>query len=512
MATKGGPGIVYLVGAGPGDPGLLTVRGRELLDDCDALVYDALANPALLPVADAGGRPAMHDVGKRGGSADSARQDEINALLVRLAREGKRIVRLKGGDPFVFGRGSEEAQALRAAGIPFEVVPGVTAGIAAPAYAGIPVTHRGIATSVTFVTGHEDPSQPEGRTDWSALARAGGTIVLYMGVKTLPRISAALIAGGMKPDTPAAAVQWGTYSKQRTVVATLATLAERAREAGITAPVITVIGPVVSLREEIAWLEEKPLHGARIVVTRAQEKRGRLSELLESLGATVIEAPATRIEPLDRAPLDSALARLAQYGWIAFTSQLAVELFLPALPDSGRDTRAQGCVRVCAIGPATADALATHGVVPDVTPARFVAEGLLEAMATRDDVRGTLVLHVAAEGARDTLREGLTKLGARVDTVHPYRSVPDVAGARAAREALVAGEVDFVVYASAGAVRAFTEVVGSDAKNARAACIGPITAAAAREAGLRVDVESDASTLPALAQAIAAAWARSGGA
>jgi uroporphyrinogen III methyltransferase/synthase len=268
----------------------------------------------------------------------------------------------------------------------------------------------------------------------------------------------------------------------------------------------------VSLREEIAWLEGKPLHGARIVVTRAQEKRGRLSELLESLGASVIEAPATRIEPLDRAPLDKALARLAQYGWIAFTSQLAVELFFAALSASGRDTRALGGVRVCAIGPATADALATHGIVPDVTPARFVAEGLLEAMATRDDVRGTRVLHVAAEGARDTLREGLTKLGARVDTVHPYRSVPDVAGARAAREALVAGEVDFVVYASAGAVRAFTEVVGSDAKNARAACIGPITAAAAREAGLRVDVESDASTLPALAQAIAAAWARSGGA
>ncbi|HET9002935.1 MAG TPA: uroporphyrinogen-III C-methyltransferase, partial [Gemmatimonadaceae bacterium] len=268
MDTKS-RGIVYLVGAGPGDPGLLTVRGRELLADCDAVVFDALANPALLPAPDAEGRPERHDVGKRGGSAASARQDEINALLVALGRSGKRVVRLKGGDPLVFGRGSEEAEALRAAGVAFEIVPGVTAGIAAPAYAGIPVTHRGVATSVTFVTGHEDPAQPEGRTDWAALARAGGTIVLYMGVKTLPRIAAALAAGGMSLDTPAAAVQWGTHARQRTLVATLGTLAERAAAAGIGAPVITVIGPVVALRERIAWLEERPLFGARIVVTRA---------------------------------------------------------------------------------------------------------------------------------------------------------------------------------------------------------------------------------------------------
>ena len=255
-------GAVYLVGAGPGDPGLLTVRARELLASCDAIATDALANPAIVASARAlNPRAQIHDVGKRGGSAESATQESINALLVQLARGGARVVRLKGGDPFVFGRGSEEAQALAAAGIPFEIVPGVTAGIAAPAYAGIPVTHRGAATSVTFVTGHEDPTKLDTQTDWAALARTGGTIVLYMGVKTLPRIAAALVAGGMSADTPAAAVQWGTYARQRTVTATLTTLSDAVAREGIDAPVITVIGSVVVLREEISWFEKRPLFG-----------------------------------------------------------------------------------------------------------------------------------------------------------------------------------------------------------------------------------------------------------
>jgi uroporphyrinogen III methyltransferase/synthase len=266
-------GIVYLVGAGPGDPGLLTLRGGELLVTCDAIVNDALANPALLALASVRERETpveLHDVGKRGGASESAKQDEINALLVRLGNEGKRVVRLKGGDPLVFGRGSEEAQALAAAGVPFEIVPGVTAGIAAPAYAGIPVTHRGASTSVTFVTGHEDPLKEKNTVDWSALARAGGTIVLYMGVKSLPRIASALIGGGMPGETPAAAIRWGTYGRQQTVTATISTLAEEIQRAGLEAPVITVIGPVVSLREAIAWFDRRPLFGKRILVTRAQ--------------------------------------------------------------------------------------------------------------------------------------------------------------------------------------------------------------------------------------------------
>ena len=504
-------GIVYLVGAGPGDPGLLTVRGRELLADCDAVVFDALANPALLPVPDASGRPALHDVGKRGGSAASARQDEISALLVALSREGKRVVRLKGGDPFVFGRGSEEAEALRAAGVAFEVVPGVTAGIAAPAYAGIPVTHRGVATSVTFVTGHEDPAQGEGRTDWAALARAGGTIVLYMGVKSLPRIAAALAAGGLALDTPAAAVQWGTRATQRMVVATLGSLAERAAAEGISAPVITVIGPVVELRERIAWLERRPLFGARIVVTRAAAGPGAagrvsLADRLRRLGAEVIEAPATRLEALPGEPLGLAVASLARHDWIAFTSQVAVELTWSALRAAGLDARALAGRKICAVGPATADALLARGLAPDVVPERFVAEGLLEALASRTDVKGARFLYVAAEGARDALPAGLAELGATVEVVRAYRSVADVEGARRAAEALRAGEVDWVAYASAGAVKAFADAVEDAARMAPAACIGPVTAQMARDAGLEVDVESATSTTAALADSLVEAW------
>ncbi|MEO6879146.1 MAG: uroporphyrinogen-III C-methyltransferase, partial [Gemmatimonadaceae bacterium] len=348
-------GTVYLVGAGPGDPGLLTLRGGELLVTCDAVVYDALANPALLALASAHDRRVpveLHDVGKRGGASESAKQDSINALLVRLGREGKRVVRLKGGDPLVFGRGSEEAQALAAAGVPFEIVPGVTAGIAAAAYAGIPVTHRGLATSVTFVTGHEDPAKETTTVDWSALARAGGTIVLYMGVKTLPRIAAALTDAGMPGDTPAAAVQWGTHPHQRTVTATLTTLSDVMAREGLTAPVITIIGPVVALRNEIAWFDRRPLFGKRIVVTRARSQSASLSERLHAAGATVLEMPATQIESADSAPLENAIARLGEYGWIIFTSQNAVRIFWDTLRALSLDARALAHVKIAAVGPA----------------------------------------------------------------------------------------------------------------------------------------------------------------
>ncbi|HEX2717944.1 MAG TPA: uroporphyrinogen-III C-methyltransferase [Gemmatimonadaceae bacterium] len=499
-------GTVYLVGAGPGDPGLITVRGQELLGSCDAVVFDALANPALLPVPDASGRPELHDVGKRGGDTESSRQQEINALLVRLANEGKQVVRLKGGDPFVFGRGGEEAEALRAAGVAFEIVPGVTAGIAAPAYAGIPVTHRGLATSVTFVTGHEDPTQPAGRTDWSALARAGGTIVLYMGMKSLPRVTASLTEAGMSPDVPAAVVEWGTHTRQRTVVATLGSIAARAAAEKIGAPAITIIGNVAELRERIAWVESRPLFGARVVVTRATARVGRLAALLRAAGAMVIEAPATRIEPLDQAPLVEVMNRVRDYDWIAFTSQMAVELVWAALRSTGQDARALAGVKLCAVGPATAESLAAHGLHPDLVPERFVAEALVEALGKRYDMRGARVLYVAAEGARDALVDGLESLGADVAPLRAYRSVPNPEGAAAAREALERGEVDYVTYASAGAVRAFVEAVGDAARRAPAACIGPITAAAARDAGIDIAVQCADSTIPELVAAVEEAW------
>jgi uroporphyrinogen III methyltransferase / synthase len=501
------PATVYLVGAGPGDPGLLTVRARELLDSCDAVVYDALANPDLLARREGDSRPApeLHFVGKRGGDGRSSRQEDINDLLVRLGREGKRTVRLKGGDPLVFGRGSEEAQALAAAGVPFEIVPGVTAGIAAPAYAGIPVTHRGLATSVTFVTGHEDPAKDETQTDWAALARAGGTIVLYMGVKRLPEIAAALAAGGLPADTPAAAVQWGTYAKQRTVLATLATLAERAEAARLGEPVIVVIGRAVQLREEIAWFDTRPLFGRRVVVTRAAAQAGALSERLRALGADVLEMPATRVEPLDPAPLAAALARLGEYDWMAFTSQNAVRLVWEALRAAGLDARALAGVRVCAVGSATGEALLARGIAVDVVPIRFVAEGVLEALAGRTDVQGARVLYATAEGARDVLPAGLRALGAVVDVVPVYRSAPDGAGAEQLRQALADGAVDLVTFTSASTVHGYVQAVGAElARRAPAASIGPVTSEAARAAGITVAVEAAESTIPGLVAAVAA--------
>ncbi len=505
MADAGQPrsGIVFLVGAGPGDPGLLTVRGRDLLATCDAIATDALANPAIVAAARlANPGVAVHEVGKRGGSSESWSQREIDALLVRLGREGKRVVRLKGGDPFVFGRGSEEAQGLAAAGVAFEVVPGVTAGVAAPAYAGIPVTHRGVATSVTFVTGHEDPAKADTQTDWAALARAGGTIVLYMGVKTLPRIAAALVEGGMSPHTPAAAVQWGTYARQRTVAATVSTLADAVAREGLTAPVITVIGRVVSLRDEIAWFDRRPLFGRRVVVTRASAQASGLRDALAELGAEVLELPAMHIEPLDDAPLRAALSRLDAMEWVVFTSQNAVRLAWDALRSSGRDARTFARCRIACVGRTTSEALLAHGLVADVLPERFVAEGVLDSMASRSDVRGTRVLYLAAEGARDVLPDGLRQLGCDLEVVRVYRSVSEVGGGDALRAMLAAGLVDAVTFASASAVRGYVDAMGAElARSVPAISIGPVTSDAVRAAGLRLGAESAEASVTALVDA-----------
>jgi uroporphyrinogen III methyltransferase/synthase len=497
---------VYLVGAGPGDPGLLTVRGRDLLARCDAIAADALANPAIVAEARrANPGVEVHDVGKRGGSGDSASQAAINDLLVRLARDGKRVVRLKGGDPLVFGRGSEEAQALAAAGIPFEIVPGVTAGVAAPAYAGIPVTHRGVATSVTFVTGHEDPAKPDTQTDWAALARAGGTIVLYMGVKTLPRIAAALVAGGMRADTPAAAVQWGTHARQRTVVATLATLSDEIGRAGLGAPVITVIGAVVGLRGEIAWFDRLPLFGRRVVVTRASAQASGLRDALAARGAEVLELPALRVEPLAGAPLAAAVGRLADYQWIVLTSQNAVALLWDALRAAALDARALARLRIACVGATTSDALLARGLAADVVPARFVAEAVLDALAARTDVRGARVLYVAAEGARAVLPDGMRALGCTVDVVTAYRTVTDGAGAEELRAALARGAVDAVTFASASAVRGYVDAVGAElARRAPAATIGPVTTEAARSAAIPIAAEAATASIDALVAAVVA--------
>jgi uroporphyrinogen III methyltransferase/synthase len=498
-------GIVYLVGAGPGDPGLLTLRGRELLGSCDDVVYDALVGEELL-ASSLGERPVeRHFVGKRGGDAGSTRQQDIEALLVRLARAGRRVVRLKGGDPFVFGRGGEEAQALARAGIPFEIVPGVTAGIAGPAYAGVPVTHRGVATAVTFVTGHEDPEKAERATDWGALARTGATLVLYMGVRTLPDVVRELIAGGRAPETPAAVIERATHTEQRVVTGTLATIDERARQAGVAAPAITIVGDVVRLREEIAWFERRPLAGRRIVVTRARAQASSLSARLRELGADVIEMPAIRLEPLDPAPLHHALARLRDYDWLMFTSQNAVRSVWAAMRGRGLDARSLGHARIAVIGRATADALLECGVAADVVPERFVAESLVEALERRDDVTGRHVLLPRAADARDVLPDGLRALGAHVDVVPIYRTVVDGEGAARVAARLRAGDIHLVTLSSSSTARFFVDAVGAEAARAApVASIGPVTSAAARALGLRVTIESEESTIPALVGAIVA--------
>ncbi len=496
-------GVVYLVGAGPGDPGLITVRGRDLLMSCDAIATDALANPALVAAACAGNAAIeVYEVGKRGGDERSATQDDINALLVRLAREGKRVVRLKGGDPLVFGRGSEEAQALAAAGVRFEIVPGITSGVGAPAYAGIPVTHRGVATSVTFVTGHEDPAKGDLQTDWAALARAGGTIVLYMGVKTLPRIAEALVAGGMSPDTPAASIQWGTHASQRTVTATLATLPAAIAAATLTAPVITVIGHVVSLRDHIAWLERRPLFGRRIVVTRASAQADGLRAALAEAGADVLELPALRVEPVDGHILREELERLGEYDWVVFTSQNAVRIVWDTMLEIGMDARSFAGRKIACVGRATADALLRRGITADVIPLRYVAEGVLQAMVERDDVSGSRILYLAAEDARAVLTEGLRDIGAHVDVVRVYRSVPTNTESADVLAALEGGEVDAVIFAAASAVRGFVQAVGPDAaRRAGAVSIGAITSAAIRDAGITVLAEAEQAGIGSLVQA-----------
>jgi uroporphyrinogen III methyltransferase / synthase len=497
-------GKVFLVGAGPGDPGLITVRGKRLIETADAIVYDSLINPVLIPAtAKETGIPELYFVGRRSAGKKTATQDEINSLIVELARAGKRVVRLTGGDPLVFGRGSEEAQACNDATVDFEIVPGVTAGIAVPAYAGIPVTHRGLSGSVTFVSGSEDPSKATTQTNWKALAQSGGTIVLYMGMKKLPAIARALIDGGMSKDIPAAAIQWGTRSKQKTVVATLDTLAAKAAEQGLAPPVITVIGWSVVLRDEIAWLEQRPLFGKRIVVTRATQQAPALSEKLAELGAEVIEMPATRIARLGTSPLRALFEDLSSYNWLIFTSRNGVEIFWENLLTAGRDARALAGIHLAAVGPATAAALLERGIAVDVIPDRFVAEALLEKLSARDDVAGSRILYVTAEGARDILPAGLGELGADVDVMPIYRSVSDGAGSSRLARRIESGEIDLVTFTSPSAVRAFVDAVGvENAQRVGGASIGPQTSEAIREAGIDVRHEAKESTIEGLVGAI----------
>jgi uroporphyrinogen III methyltransferase / synthase len=479
------PGTVYLVGAGPGDPGLMTVRSAELVAAADVILHDRL-----IPVAALHG--AREDaelvyVGKRPG-APALPQGEIEDLMIERARAGRSVVRLKGGDPFVFGRGGEEAEALAAAGVAFEVVPGVTAGIAAPAYAGIPLTHRDDASAVAFVAGHEDPDKDGSAIDWEALARFPGTLVIFMGVKRLPDVAARLIAAGRDGGEPAAAVERGTKPAQRTVSATLADLAGAVANAGITPPAVVLVGPVAARREAIAWFERRPLFGTRIVVTRARAQASGLAATLQALGAEVIELPAIRIVPrLDSAQVRDAIGAIHSYALVCLTSPNGVRLLSDALGAAGLDARALANAIVAAIGPGTAAALAERGIRADVVPERSVAESLVEALAPVD-VSDRPVLVARAAAARDVLPDALRDRGAKVDVVALYETVaedPDPEAVAAARSA------DYLTFTSSSTVTNLTRALGGDLPNAaRVVSIGPVTSEAARAAGLDVHVEA----------------------
>ena len=494
-------GKVYLVGAGPGDPGLLTLRAADALRHADVLLYDALASDPTIAMV-----PATCErifVGKRGGN-HALPQDDIEALIVRKAREGKRVVRLKGGDPFVFGRGAEEAQELRAAGIPFEIVPGISSSIAAPAYAGIPVTHRDYNTAFTVATGHEDPTKDESTLDWAKLADPHRTLVLLMAMGNLEAIATRLIENGLAARTPAAVIQDGTRPTQRTVVGTLATIAHDARREGLHAPAIVVVGEVVGVREQIAWFDAGPLFGKRVLVTRPLHQGEEFAQALYSRGIEPILAPAIEIGPPDDIHAAHRLVdEIATFAWLVFTSQNGVDAFFERVRSLGADARYLGKVKIAAIGSKTAERLARYGVHADLLPAAFIGEeiarGLIEA--TRE---GERIAIFRAQDARDVLPQMLREAGRETVVVAAYKT-------RFAHDEHFASSVeraDILTFTSASTVRAFATLLGGTdaardaARDKIVACIGPIAADAAREIGLHPDVVADVSTTHGLLDAL----------
>lgn len=498
-------GTVYLVGAGPGDPGLLTRRGEALLAAADVLVYDHLASPRLLDLA----RPEALRIcaGKSVGHCTMT-QDDIHEVLIEHARAGRSVVRLKGGDPLVFGRGGEEAFALRAAGIPFEIVPGVTAGVGATAYAGIPVTHRARASAVAFVTGHTDPDDPaaKGRLDWSALARFPGTLVVYMGITHLGAICRTLIREGKPGDTPAAIVETGSLPSQRIHTATLADLPEAARLAGVRPPALLIVGDVVGLRDQLTWFEHRPLFGQRIVVTRPAGEADRSAAILESLGAEALLAPTVEIRPItDPGPLDAAIGRLGDFDWLVFTSANGVRFFLRRLDELGRDLRALGRLRLAAIGPTTAEALADYHLRADLVPDSFRSEALAAALGDR--AAGTRILLARADRGRVVLREELEHL-AEVSQVSVYHNADVSSLPGAVVDRIGEGSVDWITLTSSAIATRLHALLPEPARrrvgrDVRLATLSPVTSQTARELGWDVAVEAREYTWEGLVRSLA---------
>lgn len=498
-------GKAYLVGAGPGDPGLITVKGLECIRNADVVIYDYLAAPELLKQAPE--EAELIYAGKKSGD-HAMPQDRISDLIAEKASEGLRVARLKGGDPFVFGRGGEEAETLAQRGIDFEIVPGVTSAIAAPAYAGIPLTHRRFASSVAFAAGHEDPEKDDTAIDWRSLSRGTGTLVFLMGVRNLAGIARRLIENGRPENTPVALIRWGTTPDQRTVTGTLDTIVQRVEEAGLQAPAIIIVGEVVSLREKLRWFENRPLIGKRILVTRARAQASDMVRMLSDLGAACLEFPTIRVVPPDDwQPLDDAIGNLVGYDWIVFTSVNGVEYFFERLFHNGLDARALGNLKTVTIGPATEQALRNFGIKSDIVPASYRAESLVDAF--RDiDIGWKRVLLPRAEQARQILPDELRAMGALLDEATAYRTVAADGDRDLLLGHLEEKTVDLVTFTSSSTVRNFADLLPPGParqdlmRGVTIASIGPVTAETATDLGFDVHVVASSFTIPGLCEAI----------
>ncbi len=497
-----------MVGAGPGDPGLITVRGKSLLERAEVVVYDYLASPKLLKHVPK--EAELIYAGKKGGVKHTHTQEEINQMLVDWAASGKTVIRLKGGDPFIFGRGGEEVETLAESGVPFEVVPGVTSATAAATYAGIPITHREHTASVAFLTGHEDPTKPGSNIDWAKLATGAGTLVVYMGIKNLPIIVKNLVDNGRDPKTPVAVVRWASTPEQRSVVGTLETIADIVRENEIKPPALIIVGEVVTLRDKIDWFEKRPLFGKRIVVTRTREQASELMAGLDENGANCLEYATIKIEPVDSYDeLDEELERLHEYHWILFTSLHGVKYFFDRLHKKGLDARSLNGPSVAAVGRATADLLLTYGIRADLLPAVFTGEGLAESLLDQG-VEGRNILIPRAEKAREILPETLRGAGAQVTVTPVYKNVAPQGKQQELRDDLASGKVNMVTFTSSSTVRNFLAMLGAESsddvkllmKDVVIAAIGPITAKTVTDNGLQVDIQPENYTIPDLVQSI----------
>lgn len=500
------PGICYLVGAGPGDLGLVTLRAKELIERADVLVYDALSNPTLLGWAKADCEKI--NAGKRA-KEHTLTQDETNALIVERAKAGKTVVRLKGGDPMIFGRGGEEAAELAAAGVKFEIVPGISSAIAGPAYAGIPVTHRDHNTQLTIFTGHEDPAKGFSSIDYAQLAKAPGTKVFLMGMSRLREITSALLDNGAAADTPIALTRWATTGAQTTLTGNLENIANRAEANGFGSPAVAVIGSVVNEREKINWFENRPLFGKRIVVTRTREQAGELSKALAELGADVIELPTIRIEPpSDRLEFAELVTHAHEYDWIVFTSPNGVERFFDAFFAVFEDARSLGKPRIAAIGNGTAKKIREYRIGVDLIPEKFVAEGLIDAFK-KESVENLTMLWVKAAESREVISEGLGKLGAIVDECVAYQTVPETADPTGAKARLAEEGADLITFTSGSTVEHFFELGLDWPENCVAGSIGPVTSAALRKQGMPPAFEANPHDIPGLVSAIVRHFSKS---